>query len=78
MDGNMKNHPTSTLKSDPSTTCGDTVICKGEHVCCSLEKGHPVVGFNNGLSRKYQFHQGDGWVWDERCAWLKGQEPQKG
>lgn len=57
--------------------CGDkVVVADGQAVMCTLEKDHPVVGFNNGKTRKYQFHEGEGWVWDERCAWRKGQEPK--
>ena len=58
--------------------CGDKVHCGQEEPCCRLEKGHPVVGFNNGQTRKYRFHRGDGWVWDDSCAWREDQAPKEG
>lgn len=58
--------------------CGDKVIVKVDgkpvSVCCVREADHPVIGVNSG-KRTYDFHRGDGWVWDERCAWLLGEEP---
>lgn len=58
-----------------SKPCGDRVQCGNTWVTCSREHDHPVVGFNNGHTRKYEFHRGDGWVWDERCGWREGEEP---
>lgn len=45
-------------------------------VTCTKPHGHPVIGFNHPVRvKKCVFHEGDGWVWDESCAWKKGKEP---
>lgn len=60
--------------------CGDTVKVKSAgkviEVCCARETGHPVEGVNSN-ARRYEFHRGDGWVWDERVGWVEGQEPRR-
>lgn len=58
-----------------SVKCGDEILVKGRKVTCKREKDHPFVQLNNGKTRKYNFHEGDGYVWDDRCAWPKGEEP---
>ena len=40
--------------------CGDTVKCGDAFVTCSRPKDHPLVGFNNGKTRHYEFHRGAG------------------
>jgi hypothetical protein len=58
--------------------CGDQVTCGNTIVSCSRPEGHPIVGFNNGKTRRYEFHRGDGWIWDERSGWRDGSEPKEG
>lgn len=58
-------------------TCGDEVQCGDAKAKCTREAGHPVVGIDNGRTRKYEFHRGSGWVWDDRCGWREGEEPQR-
>jgi hypothetical protein len=57
--------------------CGDKVFVTEEmSVTCTKTHDHPVVGFNHPTwVKKYSFHEGGGWFWDERCAWKKGEEP---
>lgn len=59
--------------------CGDAVKIKDARghlvtLHCARDHGHPVAGYN-GDKRPFEFHRGDGWVWDERCAWVEGGEP---
>lgn len=58
--------------------CGDEIVVPGEpRLTCTRDHGHSFIGFNHPTSREYDFHEGSGWVWDDRCAWKKGEEPQR-
>lgn len=65
--------------SDEVKVCGDEVIVveTGARVRCSRSHGHPFVSFNDPKTRKVSFHEGDGYLWDERCLWKKGEEPRR-
>ena len=61
-------------KTEP---CGDKVfVAEGVAVVCARPHGHPFASFNHPTrAKKYAFHEGDGWLWDDKCAWKKGEEP---
>ncbi len=66
--------------------CGDTFLVRdGEGpertlVTCFREHGHPVIGIDavgfGSRGPRPSLHRGQGWHWDDRCAWRDGQEPK--
>lgn len=60
------------------TLCNDLIrIKQGEVIIecrCEREVGHAFRGFDKRAP--FEFHRGGRMVWDDRCAWRKGEEPR--